>query len=307
MNSVQTTKVRYISKTVSPGKKISTFFQLIRVHHWVKNLLIFVPAFFAGIFFESSVVINLVAVFFSFSIISSGIYVLNDINDYNLDSQHPLKKNRALPAGKISLILAKKLSTILIVTGLIWAGLIHINFLGIAIIYITINILYSRYLKKVALLDILCVSSGFYLRIIAGSLVLSIPLSPWLLFLVGLVTMLLIIGKRRDDALLFSKNKLAAIPLYKNIALLNFALIILTILVSISYLAYTIYSDTFASIQNPLKYFGAGLIVFGSGRYVLAQLRHNENGDPIKAIYSDKYLITTLGLWLLVSLYLLYS
>src|SRR5678809_1105866 len=116
---------------------------LLRVHHWVKNFFLFIPAFFAGELFHIAKFMVLVEGFFCFSFVSSAIYILNDYRDMAADKLHPVKKNRPLASGKITPAFAIGCLAILLVAGLGWAFYLKLSFMYMLLLYVLINVAYS--------------------------------------------------------------------------------------------------------------------------------------------------------------------
>src|SRR5689334_19712499 len=126
---------------------------LLRVHHWVKNFFLFIPAFFAGEVFQFAKFALLLQGFFCFCFVSSAIYILNDYRDIEADKLHPIKKNRPLASGKITPAFAIACLAILLVTGLGWAFYLKLSFMYMLLLYVLINVAYSYGLKDIPLVD----------------------------------------------------------------------------------------------------------------------------------------------------------
>jgi 4-hydroxybenzoate polyprenyltransferase len=159
-------------KTVNPAK-------VLRLHQWIKNALIFVPVFLAHKISLSNL-FYLGLAFISFSLVSSAGYLANDLLDLESDRKHPEKKLRAMASGQLSLPRGAWLFVSLVVIGNILALICNLNFLICIDIYLILTIIYSLYLKKYAILDIVVLTLLFTLRILAGTVVISTPLSQWL-------------------------------------------------------------------------------------------------------------------------------
>ena len=157
------------------------FFHLFSINQWIKNLLIFTPLFFSHDWNNFNFIF-LVYTFFSFSILSSTVYIYNDLNDYDNDKSHPTKKNRPIASGKIKFIQAQKIFYFLLAINLI-NFFINYEFLLIFTfcLYFFLNIIYTKFIKKIKYLDILCLSSFYMIRIFIGSVASGLPLSHWLL------------------------------------------------------------------------------------------------------------------------------
>ena len=136
----------------------------MRIRHWVKNLFVFIPLIISGSFFNLLLIKETILAFLSFSFLASCIYLFNDIIDIESDRLHLKKKNRPIASGKISIHLALVVILVLLCT-VVFLQSLSINKIHIIILsYCFVNINYSLWIKKIAIFDIICISSGFVLR-----------------------------------------------------------------------------------------------------------------------------------------------
>ncbi len=162
--------------------KVFAFIKEIRVYQWVKNILLFLPMLLAHDIFNLGLIKNTSIAFVAFSLMASFVYVLNDLLDVEADRVHPTKKNRPIASGKISIFQAFFIIPILFFASLsISVYYLNFEFCGMLLIYVISNILYSFYLKKVMILDIIILSTLYTLRLIAGALAGGVHISPWLI------------------------------------------------------------------------------------------------------------------------------
>ena len=153
----------------------------LRVHQWSKNALLFVPAIASHRILEIDVLVNSVVAFFSFSFLASSLYVLNDFGDLHDDREHPYKRLRPLASGKLSIPVVVIALLVLLTLGFYFAISLGGLFLVAAVAYVVLNISYSFYMKKILVLDVVCLMIFYLLRLIAGGIPNNISLSPWLL------------------------------------------------------------------------------------------------------------------------------
>ena len=175
------------------------YIKLIRLNNWIKNLFILLPLFFSGEFFNSIKFINTFYVTLSFSLVTSFVYIINDIFDIEFDKIHPEKKNRPIPSGKISVKQSLILGVCLLSIGLIGIWNISFNSFFLTVFYIILNLLYSIKLKQISILDFIIVAIGFVLRILIGGEIGNIELTQWMIVLVFLLSLFIAVSKRRDD------------------------------------------------------------------------------------------------------------
>jgi decaprenyl-phosphate phosphoribosyltransferase len=178
---------------------ISAWIQLVRPRHWVKNLFVLAPLLFAQHLFDGRLVLLSLAAFGAFVLVSSGVYAFNDVQDAARDRAHPLKKHRPIASGCISPATALVAAAGFSAAGLgiafalgTWVGLCAGS-------YLVLNVLYSRFLKKIALLDVLTIAAGFVLRVVSGALAIGVVFSVWLIVCTFFLACLLGFGKRRHE------------------------------------------------------------------------------------------------------------
>ncbi len=177
------------------------YLKLMRVHHYVKNILIFFPLIFAGQVTSTDKLYNALLAFFAFSFLASAIYIINDIGDIEKDRNHPKKRKRPLASGAIS-----KQNAIIVVTMLIALSLIlqyltlHPKGFLLLVIYFAINIAYSiGGLKEIPILDVIILAAGYIIRVLYGGIVEDIHVSAWLYLTVLAGSFYLGLGKRRGE------------------------------------------------------------------------------------------------------------
>lgn len=171
----------------------------MRPHQWVKNLFVVAPLFFAREVFDASRVQLTLAAFALFCMISSSVYVLNDLADLESDRAHPVKCKRPLASGRVSIEAARVAGVGLLVLGLLGAVVISLPFAATLLGYLVLNVAYTFKLKRVAYLDVLCIASGFELRVIAGTLAAQVPPTTYLLVVTFLLAAFLGFGKRMHE------------------------------------------------------------------------------------------------------------
>lgn len=175
--------------------------KLLRCKHYIKNLLIFFPLFFSGKFLEIPLLVQGVGGFIIFSCITSVVYIINDIQDIEKDRLHPVKKNRPLVTGEISVTQAIAMAgaLLLICVGLWIIMELPVSAVFIAAIYMAMNFVYSFGGKNIPVLDLLILALGFPLRVLFGGYITRIEISSWLFLTVLCVSLYLGLGKRRGE------------------------------------------------------------------------------------------------------------
>ena len=178
---------------------MKSIFKLLRPKQWTKNGLVFAALIFAGAIFREGYFLRTLVGFSVFCLISSSVYVLNDIVDRGKDRLHPKKKDRPVASGAISVPIAVCLLVVLLLVTLVVAYVLNVYFFLVILAYFLINVAYSLALKKIAILDIMCIASGFVLRALSGSFLIDVGISPWLIVCTLLLALFLAIHKRKGE------------------------------------------------------------------------------------------------------------
>ncbi|MBK8502399.1 MAG: UbiA prenyltransferase family protein [Saprospiraceae bacterium] len=276
----------------------------MRPSHWIKNILIFVPAFFAQkihlVFKEPA----LIYTFLSFSLAASIIYIVNDWFDVQEDRMHPLKLNRPLAARMISeinlLFFLVVLSIALII--LLWLS----NNSTPVLIYLGLNVAYTLRLKHIAIIDITSISIGFVLRIVAGAIAEGVLLTHWLITITFLLAMCLALGKRRSELIFSMANSK---PIRKsltgyNLEFINLALILLWGCTLVFYLMYCMSQEVAARMGTNKIYLTAFFVIIGIIRFFQIITVEQDLRSPMEVLMSDRFLQIVL-LCCLTTFYLL--
>jgi 4-hydroxybenzoate polyprenyltransferase len=186
---------------------LTALIQTMRPRQWVKNAFLFFAIFFDKQIFILPAFLRTLAGFGLFCLVSSVVYLVNDIADIDADRQHPVKKNRPLPSGKLPISAAWLAAAILIVIVLPLAYRLSPNFFYVLTTYLVMNLAYSKWLKHVPIVDVFIIAAGFVLRVEAGvTLIVVERFSPWLYVITTLGSLYLGFGKRRAELTLMAKG-----------------------------------------------------------------------------------------------------
>ncbi|MCF2137657.1 MAG: UbiA prenyltransferase family protein [Candidatus Thorarchaeota archaeon] len=186
------------------------YVNLMRPWQWYKNLLVFLAIIFVGIpkqwpwetlpaIFRWNYYPPLIIGFLVFCAVSSAGYILNDIADLEKDAAHPEKKNRPLPSGSASVHFARLLAGVLLIVGLVVGYILDPVFFILVILYIINSQLYNRYLRNWAIVDVITIAVGFIIRAIAGTFLIDVPFTSWLVIGVFFFALVLGFGKRKNE------------------------------------------------------------------------------------------------------------
>lgn len=281
--------------------KILDILSLLRIHQWIKNLLIFAPPFFAGIFFNNlQIFFQMILAFFCFSLISSSAYIINDLTDIDNDKLHPTKKNRPLPSGRINKYIAVLILLVCLVSSIFISLYFGTSFLLVLALYLLLGVAYSLFLQYLVIIDAFTIAAGFVLRILAGGYASGTEVSSWLLLTTFLLSVLLAFGKRRYELSIVGKSK----PFRKVLKeyderFLDTGIIIFaaTAIVTFSIYAVEIGKKEFV-VSVPFA-------CYGVLRYL--QIVQREDGvDPTDAFIKDKSLSIAVFFWIFITALIIY-
>jgi len=282
--------------------RFSKYIEVSRPYHAIKNLIVFAPLFFT---FEHELYLYLDAliIFFLFYLMSTVVYIFNDISDRNIDKFHPRKKLRPIASGTVSIVEAKILMLSIFSLATIISYFFNYQLLIVLLLYAVINILYSLKLKEIVFIDILIISSGFILRLLAGSLVNDIYLSKWIYIMTFLLAGLMAVTKRKD-AVDRNDYTSTSISRYYTKNIINYIVIIITLSIIATYSLFTISSEIIITLGNIYVPFTLVFVLLGVGRYLHLIYNKPISYDPIEIFFNDLFMKVNFALWVL-SFYIL--
>lgn len=281
---------------------------LMRPHQYIKNIFILLPLFFALKITNFHLLTLALLAFVAFSLIASGVYILNDYLDIEEDKLHPKKRLRPLASGEISKKQAIVAMLLLFFIGFTTLLTISLNLFLITLFYLVLNILYSFYLKHVAIIDVVIIATGFVLRLFVGAIATNIALSQWIVVMTFLLALFMALAKRRDDVLIYMNTgkKMRKVIDGYNIHFLDIAMAIMGAVVIVAYIIYTTLDDVTNKFHSNYLYLTALFVVVGILRYLQIAFVHLDSGSPTKIVLKDRFMqITILG-WLITFLWILY-
>jgi 4-hydroxybenzoate polyprenyltransferase len=277
---------------------IRSYFKLMRPFQWLKNLLVIAPIFFAGAVFNAGLLSETVLSAFIFCLVSSAMYIVNDLFDIKQDRLHPIKKNRPLASGDVSERGAIVLLSVLSVLSVALL-LVETSIVPIIIVYVVLNLLYSFKLKHVAVLDLICVASFYILRILAGGLSTGTYISPWIILCVFFGSLFVVVGKRYGES--FLENRRQVLGNYSR-EILNFMLIVSSTLVIISYGIYSIIGHDYPYLVYSTVF--VVFVIFRMLNYIYTHPKEAES--PELAVFKDTWILAAFVSWLLFVFWIFY-
>ena len=285
------------------------YMELARVPQWIKNLFVFVPLLFSLNLFDKNYFLTTLYAFVVFSLASSFIYIFNDIIDIEEDRAHPTKKNRPLASGKIKLKSAIVIEVILIVIIIVLLLRFNLDFSIFVIGFIILNILYSLWFKNVVILDVFSIAAGFTIRVFAGAVVISVPVSNWLILTTIFISLFLGVMKRHSELLLVSKDEDVQSRKVLSQYSLNFADQMATVAaagVIICYALYTVSERTVNVFGTEDLIFTTPFVVYGIFRYMYLEYISNKGDNTTKTVITDFQMIVTVVVYTITTVLIIY-
>ncbi len=291
-------------------KKITGALHLLRPTQWLKNTFLFAPLIFSKHLFEMTYVWREVFAFFGFCIISSVVYVMNDVIDREADRIHPIKQHRPLASGLLGLSEAALIVLLLLTVLSFFVPLLNTHYWYTVVAYCLLNLAYSWWLKQIVLVDVFIIAAGFMLRVLAGVFAIDVVISSWLVLCTLFVSVFLAISKRRGELILnAATDSYAARPVLKQYDLV-FIDQIMTIAASgmaISYALYTVAERTVNIFGTENLIFTTVFVLFGIFRYIFLMRSRKSDDNPMHLLLTDTPLLVNILLWFVTCVFIIYS
>ena len=271
----------------------------LRPQQWVKNGFVFAALIFSRSITDWRRNERVAAGALLFCVISSAVYLLNDILDAAEDRNHPLKRWRPLASGRLGVGTASVAAIILAGLSLGGAWLLDHTFFIIVVVYALINVLYSWKLKHVVLLDVFVISAGFVLRVISGGVIIHVEISSWLVVCATLLALFLALSKRRHELVALGREAGSHRAILSNYSpyFLDQLIGIVTASTVMSYALYTLSSDVQVKFPGKRLELTIPLVLFGIFRYLYLVHQNEEGGNPTRLLFADLVLLSVVLFW----------
>ncbi|MGO8814614.1 MAG: decaprenyl-phosphate phosphoribosyltransferase [Terriglobia bacterium] len=282
--------------------------ETLRPQQWVKNGFIFAALIFSQSLTRWDRCRQVLLGAVVFCLVSSATYVLNDIMDASEDRHHPLKKLRPIASGQLDAVPAAIAGAVLGAAGLIEAWRLNATFFGVVAAYLTLNVLYSTFLKRVFLLDVFIVAAGFLFRVIAGGLVIGVPISPWLIVCTTLLALFIALSKRRHELVLLGRRAPdhRAILAEYSPYFLDQLISIVTASTVVSYALYTLSPEVQSKFPGKRLEMTIPFVLFGIFRYLHLIHHRDQGGNPTRSLFTDPVLLSVVVLWAIAVVLIIY-
>lgn len=277
------------------------YLRLLRVRHYVKNILVLTPLIFSGQLLAGGALLRGLLGLLGFSALSSAVYIINDIRDVAQDRAHPRKCKRPIAAGEVSVPAARwcvgvclaAAVGITLLAGLRWWALVCMA------LYLALNIGYSYGLKNLPIVDIMILVSGFLLRLLYGSVITDITVSGWLYLTVMAMSFYLALGKRRNELMRLGNEQTRQVLRYYSRSFLDKNMYMFLALVNVFYALWCMDNENRAFI------FTVPVVMLIGLKYSLA-VEGDSDGDPVEVLLHDKVLIVLCSVYALLMVAILY-
>lgn len=282
--------------------------RLLRPAHWAKNVFVLAPVVFAQELTNAEAVKSAVLAFAAFCLASSAVYVFNDIRDREEDRRHPFKRHRPLAARSVSLGSAWTLMVLLVATALVLSVSLGWQFLAVLLTYLALNQLYSLGLKHVVILDVMIISLGFVLRVLAGGAATGVQISAWIVLCTFFIALFLAFSKRRHELILLADEASDQRPVLSQYspAFLDQMINVVTASTVVSYAMYAIAPETTEKFHTQHLIYTIPMVLFGIFRYLYLIYQKTSRRNPTEAILRDPAFLINILIWGLAVLLIVY-
>lgn len=287
---------------------LNALIKTMRPRQWPKNIFIFAALVFDKQLFEIDAFLRTLAGFALFCLISSSVYIFNDLADVEADRQHPEKKNRPIASGKLPVSAAWVAGIAIVIMTFALAWLLSPGFEFVVVLYFVLNMAYSKWLKHIAILDVLIIAAGFVLRVHAGVTLIAVErFSPWLYIVMFLLSLFLGFGKRRAELALLAHGAGSHRKVFEGytLPLLDQYILIVSGTTIVSYSLYTFSAPNLP--DNHLMMLTIPFVVYTIFRYLYLVAVKHEGGAPEDILLSDRPFQFAMLLWAVTVIVIFYS
>lgn len=278
----------------------------MRPLQWTKNAIVFAALVFDRRVFEPTRLTESIAAFIAFCLVSSAIYLINDVRDVESDRNHPKKCLRPIAAGEITPRQAMILAIGLVIVALVGSLLIRPVFAAVIAGYLLLMIAYNAGVKQMVILDVFAIAAGFVLRAAGGAVAIAVPISPWLYVCTMLLALLIGFGKRRSE---LTSLESAAGKHRANLESYTLGMLdqMITIVAAATVIAYSFYTFDASSVPgNHAMMLTIPFVVYAIFRYLYLVHRSDLGGSPELLLVTDQPLLCSIILWAVASLLIVY-
>jgi decaprenyl-phosphate phosphoribosyltransferase len=293
--------------TQSAGARAQGLIRALRPRQWAKNVLVFAAPVAAGTITTGTTLSHSILAFVAFCVAASGTYLLNDARDVESDRRHPVKRNRPIAAGLVSLTFAYVLGGVCLVAALV-IGFATARNLGITLVaYLALTTAYSFGLKRVPILDIVAVAAGFVLRAIAGAAATGVPISEWFFIVTSFGALLVVVGKREGELAQLGAQAGEVRPTLA-VYTPDFLRYLRSVATGVVLVAYCLWAfDSAASTQSGSVWFQLSIVPFAIAIFEYGLILERGGGEhPEHVLTTDRAILLSGAVWAIIYAYAVY-
>lgn len=261
--------------------RFKNYVSLLRMSHWTKSIFVMLGFFYTPVtgYLTPALLASL-----SFCLISSAVYIYNDVEDRSEDSLHPQKCRRPLASDKVTVFEAIVLLFVLLVAGIVLGWMVSKQLAIILTLYLVVNVAYNHILKLIPIFDVACIATGFMLRVLAGTVGIGLPISGWLTVAATLLSLFIALNKRRLEMQLGLKHATRQVLRKYHPVLLHWLIVTIGLICFVTYLLYIIFA------RDEAFYFILTLpfAAFALWRFSWLAAQDVDNDDPVDVFLSDR-------------------
>ncbi|MDX9758771.1 MAG: decaprenyl-phosphate phosphoribosyltransferase [Bacteroidota bacterium] len=280
----------------------------MRIRQWTKNVFVLSPLLFSRHLFDTTSLLRSIEAFFLFSLVASAVYVLNDIVDAEVDRSHPVKRHRPIASGALPVPVAVFAVAVIMLLAIGVAVYVHPGFAAILAAYFGLNFVYSHFLKRMVIIDVMTIAASFVLRIVAGAVVIDVPISEWLLICTSLLALFLGFSKRRHEITVLVEDAHVHRPVLLEYStyFLDQMISLVTASTLICYILYTVDAETVSKFGSKALLYTTPFVLYGLFRYYYLVHQKQTGGDPTSEFLADAPLLVNVFLWAASVILILY-
>jgi 4-hydroxybenzoate polyprenyltransferase len=279
----------------------------MRPRQWTKNAIVLVGLVFSLELDKPQQVARAVLALVAFILLSSAVYLINDLVDMEKDRLHPTKRLRPLASGALAPRVAIVAAAVALAAGLLTSLLLSLPLAAIATGYLGLQAVYSAVLKHAVILDVMALAAGFVLRAVAGAVAVGVPISPWLYVCTLLLALFLALGKRRQELLLLTDGAAGHRPslTHYSVGMVDELLQVVTTSLLVAYMLYTFFAENLP--RNRAMMLTIPFVLYGVFRYLYLVHGRGEGGSPEEVLLRDRPTMVCVLLWGLTVVTILYA
>jgi 4-hydroxybenzoate polyprenyltransferase len=295
-----------ISRTVNGLYLVLTS---MRPGQWSKNGFLFAALLFSRNVFHPAKAATCAFAFAVFCLASGAVYLLNDLIDAEQDRKHPRKQTRPIASGDLDPQTGRLALALVLPMSLLGGYLVNLPFLLILSVYLALQIAYCTFVKRIVILDVFSIASGFFLRVAAGSAAIQVPMSKWLLICTVFISLFLALAKRRHELLLLGEEAGAHRTVLRqyNVLFLDQMVSVATAGTIVSYSLYTLSEETIAKFGTSRLWLTVPIVFYGVSRYLYRIYRHRDGGQPEEMVWKDRPLLACVAVYVVSVVLIIYG